>query len=76
MEKYNKYWLSEERRRCILGKKKRNIETLIKGMHKARKSKFDEAGAIVRDISHKSYRLVQEFENDEEECARRREGEV
>lgn len=45
-------------------------------MHKAWKSKFEEAGAIVRDISHKSYRLVQEFENSEEEGARKREGEV
>lgn len=45
-------------------------------MHKARKSTFEEAGAIVRDISHKSYRLVQEFENGEEIGARNREGEV
>lgn len=31
MEKYNKYWLSEERRRCILGKKKKGtLKHLLK----------------------------------------------
>lgn len=43
------------KREDILGKKKpRNTETLIKGMHKAWKSKFEEAGSYCqRHIAQK-----------------------